>query len=97
MGSVERPPTPLAAGLSAEDVEARRRLGQDNSAREKTGKSVGRILRDNLLTLFNLLNLALAAAVVAVGSFRNAFHGVVASNAVIGTVQEIRARARWRN
>jgi cation-transporting ATPase E len=93
MGSVERPPTPLAAGLSAEDVEARRRLGQDNSAREKTGKSVGRILRDNLLTLFNLLNLALAAAVVAVGSFRNAlFMGVVASNAVIGTVQEIRAR-----
>ncbi len=93
MGSVKRPYTPLSTGLAADEVQARRRQGLGNDTREKTGKSVSRILRDNLLTLFNLLNLALAAAVVAVGSFRNAlFMGVVVSNAVIGTFQEIRAK-----
>ncbi|MBQ2201357.1 MAG: HAD-IC family P-type ATPase, partial [Clostridia bacterium] len=58
------------------------------------GKSVARIVSDNLFTLFNLLNFALAACLALVGSWRNMlFLGVVFSNTLIGTIQELRARA----
>ena len=93
MGSVKQSPTPLETGLTAAQVQERMREGLCNSENTKVGKSVPRILRENLLTLFNVLNLALAIAVLAVGSLRNAlFMGVVFSNAVIGTFQEIRAK-----
>ena len=89
-------PTP-EGGLSEEEAAARREQGLGNASRADAGKSVGRILRDNLLTLFNLLNLALAACLVAVGSYRNMlFMGTVLSNALIGTVQELRARRTIR-
>lgn len=85
-------PTP-PGGLTEEEAQARREQGLGNVSRADAGKSVGRILRNNLLTLFNLLNLALAACLVAVGSYRNMlFMGTVLSNALIGTVQELRAR-----
>jgi hypothetical protein len=74
-------------------VREREAQGLDNRERLKVGKSVARILSENLLTLFNFLNLGLAIAVLAVGSFRNAlFMGVVFTNAVIGTFQAIRAK-----
>ena len=93
MGSVNPSPTPLETGLTEAQIRERVREGLVNHESARVGKTTGRILRENLLTLFNLLNLALAIAVVAVGSLRNAlFMGVVFSNAIIGTFQEIRAR-----
>ena len=93
MGDVTRFSPPLETGLTAQQVAQREREGLDNCERMKVGKSVGRILRENLFTLFNFLNLGLAIAVLAVGSLRNAlFMGVVFSNAVIGTFQAIRAK-----
>ena len=85
-------PTPKE-GLSEKEAERRRQTGQDNKSSADQGKTVGRILAENLFTFFNLLNLALAACLIAVGSYRNMlFLGVVVSNALIGTVQELRAR-----
>jgi cation-transporting ATPase E len=93
MGSVNTSPTPLETGLTAAQVKEHVREGLGNHESARVGKTTGRILRENLLTLFNVLNLALAVAVLAVGSLRNAlFMGVVFSNAIIGTFQEIRAR-----
>ncbi len=47
----------------------------------------------NVFTLFNLLNVALAGMLFFVGSYRNLlFLGVVVSNALIGLVQEWRAK-----
>jgi cation-transporting ATPase E len=90
---VTRYTPPLETGLTAFQVQEREKAGLDNRERIKTGKSTGRILRENLLTLFNFLNLGLALAVLAVGSFRNAlFMGVVFTNAVIGTYQAVRAK-----
>ncbi len=92
MGDITKTPTPLETGLTDAEVQSRARAGLVNCEPEKPGKSVASILRENLLTLFNLLNLALAVAVISVGSFRNAlFMGVVVSNAIIGTFQAIRA------
>ena len=93
MGDVTRFTPTLSKGLTAREVREREAQGLDNRERLKVGKSVARILSENLLTLFNFLNLGLAIAVFAVGSFRNAlFMGVVFTNAVIGTFQAVRAK-----
>lgn len=81
-------------GLSAAEVDARRTAGQTNRQTAQPGKSVSKIIGENLFTLFNLLNFALAACLALVGSWRNMlFLGVVFSNTLIGTVQALRARA----
>lgn len=85
-------PTPQG-GLTQEEVIRRRDGGQANVSKADEGKTLGQIICENLFTLFNLLNLGLAAALLAVGSYRNMlFMGVVLSNTLIGTVQELRAR-----
>ena len=89
-GTVPTPPE----GLTAAEAEKRRTAGQSNRQTADPGKSVPRIIADNLFTLFNLLNFALAGCLALVGSWKNMlFLGVVFSNTLIGTVQELRARA----
>ena len=84
-------------GLTEEEVSARRADGLGNTVRETAGKSVPRILADNALTFFNLLNILIGVALASVGAWRNMlFLGVVISNTVIGTVQEIRAHRAIR-
>lgn len=80
-------------GLTLEQVEERIRQGLDNGKLDVKTKSIGRILRDNLCTLFNFMNFALAFLVIVVGQYRNAlFIGIILTNILIGTVQEIRAK-----
>ena len=56
-------------------------------------KTEGQIIRENVFTFFNILNFALAAAVILVGSFRSAvFLGVIFANIFIGSFQSIRAK-----
>lgn len=84
-------------GLTEAEAQRRREQGLSNEVTADPGKSVGQILRENLLTLFNLLNVALAVCLALVGSWRNMlFLGVVVSNTLIGTVQELRARKTIR-
>ncbi len=86
-------PTP-PQGLSAAEAAARAEAGQANRQSAEPGKSVAQIVGENLFTLFNLLNFALALCLALVGSWRNMlFLGVVFSNTLIGTVQSLRARA----
>ena len=81
------------SGLSRAEAEARLRAGQGNEMPKAKDGGAGAILRRNLLTLFNLINVLMAVALIAVGSYRNLlFMGVVISNALIGTVQELRAK-----
>lgn len=92
-GTIPTPPE----GLSSAEAEKHAAAGQSNRRSEEPGKSVLRIVSDNLFTLFNLLNFALAACLALVGSWRNMmFLGVVFSNTLIGTIQELRARAMIR-
>lgn len=85
-------PTPLY-GLTDEQAACRK----PNEAHADPGKSVWQIIAEHLFTLFNLLNIALAVCLALVGSWRNMlFMGVVVSNTLIGTVQELRARRTIR-
>ena len=80
-------------GLSAAQALEQTRLGNHNRMpRQRDGGALG-ILRRNTLTLFNLLNICLALALLWADSYRNMlFLGVILSNTLIGLVQELRAK-----
>ncbi|MDD6877288.1 MAG: HAD-IC family P-type ATPase [Clostridiaceae bacterium] len=81
-------------GLSPEEAARREAAGRVNRLRTRYTKPVSAILRENLCTVFNLVNFVLAAAVLAAGSYKNAlFLGIVIANLAIGIVQELRAKA----
>lgn len=85
--------TDISNGLSAAEAEQKKQNGESNGNFEIKTKSVGRIFRDNILTLFNLINVILAVMVAITGSYRNMlFMGVVISNTAIGIIQEIRSK-----
>lgn len=80
-------------GLNDLQVNERLHSGHYNKESTLPTKSYGRIVRDNVCTLFNLINILLAAAVLYVGSYKNMlFMGVVLCNIAIGIFQEVRAK-----
>lgn len=80
-------------GLTEEEVQERIRAGKVNYDAGVKTKSVSQIVKGNVFTLFNFVNLLLAAALVFVQSYRNMlFVGVVFWNLFIGIVQELRAK-----
>ncbi len=91
----EKPDVELTpeSGLTDDEAERLTAEGKANKATTESGKTPLRIAADNLFTLFNLLNVLLAIALMTVGAYRNMlFMGVVVSNTLIGTIQELRAR-----
>ena len=80
-------------GLNDEQVNQRKAEGLVNNDKPLTTKSIKRIFYDNIVTLFNVLNLLLGIAVFCVGSYKNMlFLGVMLCNTSIGIFQEIRAK-----
>ncbi len=80
-------------GLSSTQVAERVKHGLVNKDCTDSVKSTKQIIKDNLFNLFNFINLALAIAILCVGSYRNLmFMGVVICNAVIGVWQELKAK-----
>ena len=84
-------------GLTDAQAEERMRDGRGNIMDEDQGKSLKKILFDNVFTFFNFLNFALAACLLLVGSYRNMlFITIIIANILIGTVQEYRAQKTIR-
>lgn len=80
-------------GLTPQQAEEAAARGESNGSQNVHTKSVWQIVRENLFTLFNLLNIVLAALVAFTGSWRNMlFMGVVISNTAIGIFQELRSK-----
>jgi len=90
------PPTDPMLGLGEEEAALRSRQGFGNDAEVKTGRTYGQIARDNLFTFFNIVLFGLALLLLLLGSPRDAlFTGAIALlNAVIATVQEVRAKRK---
>jgi len=85
--------TSLETGLSTDDVQQRVAQGLQNDPLPPLTRSVKQIFRDNLMTLFNLINLVLAGLVLFTGSYKNLlFIGVVIVNTGIGIFQEVRSK-----
>ncbi|MDD4807827.1 MAG: cation-translocating P-type ATPase [Oscillospiraceae bacterium] len=90
---MERLPTDTQTGLSREEVRTRTQQGLINGEEEMKTQSVGQIVRKNIITPFNILNLILGALVFSVGSYKNMlFIGVAVCNTIVGCFQEIRAK-----
>ena len=86
-------PDSARTGLTDEEAERRRQSGQGNEVEEHGGRSISSILRANIFTRFNAIITALAVVVLAVGDPIDAVFGLVMIiNALIGIVQEIRAK-----
>lgn len=63
----------------------------------KATKTIPRILKDNICTVFNLLNLLIAVMLAYVGAFKNLlFITIVMTNTVVGIIQEIKAKNRLK-
>lgn len=82
-----------AAGLSDDEVAARVREGRTNAYDTDTSRSIGSIVRANVFTLFNGIVGACFLVLLLVGRWQDALFGLAAfANAIIGCVQEFRAK-----
>ena len=82
-----------ANGLTAGEVQDRVARGLVNHTGERTSRTIGEIVRANVLTRFNAILGAMLAVIVVVGPLQDATFGVVlVANALIGIVQEVRAK-----
>ncbi len=80
-------------GLNTQEVEYRKSNGMVNNTNIKYTRSIKTIIRSNILTLFNLINIVLAVLVITTGSLQNSlFVFVIVFNTAIAIVQEIKAK-----
>ena len=80
-------------GLSAAEVEQRRREGRTNDVPDAPVRTVGEIVRANVLTPVNAIIGSMFVLIMVAGFPADAlFAGVVVSNSIIGIAQELKAR-----
>ncbi|MYK73009.1 MAG: cation-translocating P-type ATPase, partial [Acidimicrobiaceae bacterium] len=80
-------------GLSTAEVEQRRREGRTNDVPDAPVRTVGQIVRNNVLTPVNAIIGSMFVLIMVAGFPADAlFAGVVVSNSAIGIAQELKAR-----
>ncbi|MDD3227991.1 MAG: HAD-IC family P-type ATPase [Oscillospiraceae bacterium] len=84
--------TPIQ-GLSAQEVIERQSNGESGNNSGSITKTRVQIFKENLFTLFNLLNFFIAGLLFVVGAYSNmAFIIIIIANIVIGIAQELKAK-----
>nr|WP_240148490.1 HAD-IC family P-type ATPase [Diaminobutyricibacter tongyongensis] len=79
--------------MTRAEVAERHASGRGNTVTQPTSRSISDILRENVFTLFNGILTVCFIAVIVLGDLRDGFfYGVVVVNALIGIVQEVRAK-----
>ena len=81
-------------GLSETEAQARRAAGQGNNVQLKSGRTYGRIVRENVFNFINNLLFALGLTLIVLGHYLDATVsvGVVMANTVVNLWQEVRAK-----
>lgn len=80
-------------GLSDAEVEARVARGEVNRVVSPVSRTLAQIVRANVFTRFNAILGTLCAVILLTGPWQDAlFGGVLVANALIGIVQEVRAK-----
>jgi cation-transporting ATPase E len=80
-------------GLNAGEVAERIARGQVNAADERTSRTLSEIARANIFTRFNAILGSMLVVILIVGPIQDALFGIVLiANALIGIVQEYRAK-----
>jgi cation-transporting ATPase E len=82
-----------ATGLTAAEVEQRRRDGLTNDVPDRASRSVRDIVRANVFTRINAILGVLFVLVLATGSIIDGMFGLlIVANSAVGIIQEIRAK-----
>ncbi|RJO69155.1 cation-translocating P-type ATPase [Nocardia panacis] len=82
-----------AIGLTAAEVEQRRRDGRTNDVPDRASRSVRDIVRANIFTRINAILGVLFLLVLATGSIVDGMFGLlIVANSAVGIIQEIRAK-----
>lgn len=85
--------TDVLVGLTAAQVADRVTAGQTNDVPARASRSVGEIVRSNVLTRFNAIVGVLFAIILVIGPIQDGLFGfVIIINTLIGIVQELRAK-----
>ena len=93
MKKVERYNPDIKVGLTNYEVNKRIEDKLVNIDTEVGTKTVSEIIRENVITLFNVINIILAVAVICVGSFKNlTFIIIITINTLISIIQELRSK-----
>lgn len=80
-------------GLTEAEAEERKRRERDGAPRRSITKSTGQIIRENVFTLFNLLNFSIAVLLLFAKAYSNMlFIAIILLNIVIGIAQELKAK-----
>lgn len=80
-------------GLNTTQVKEREKNGYENFNATVKTKSVSKIILTNTLSVFNFVNIIIAAALIYIGSYKNTtFMLVILCNIAIGIFQELRAK-----
>ncbi|MEO7447822.1 MAG: HAD-IC family P-type ATPase, partial [Humibacillus sp.] len=89
-------PTPTTdRGLTTAEVAERVARGEVNRLSERTSRSIGEIVRANVLTRFNAILGALFVLVMATGSWADGLFGIIlVANSGIGITQEYLAKRK---
>jgi cation-transporting ATPase E len=88
----------ITTGLSDAEVAVRVAQGQTNDVPSRASRSVGQIVRANVLTRINAILGVLLAIVLATGSLINGLFGLlIVANSAIGIIQELRAKKTLDN
>ncbi len=83
----------IKEGLTKQEVNTQKQAGRINTLYEDNGKSTSDIIKSNVFTLFNIINIILAIAIICVGSFKNlTFMGIIILNTCISIIQELRSK-----
>ncbi len=87
---------PDPTGLTAAQVQERRQRGQGNNVELSTSRTVKDIVLKNVFNPVNVVLYAIGFGMLLVGDFRSAFATVmlVIFNAVVGIIQEVRAKGQ---
>ncbi|WP_395026816.1 hypothetical protein [Robinsoniella sp.] len=81
------------AGLNKEQIADRINEGKQNIVQSNITKTKGQIIKSNVFTLFNLLNVLIAVALAVVGAWSNMiFISIILMNIIIGIAQELKAK-----
>jgi cation-transporting ATPase E len=88
------PPAFATQGLAAAEVEKRRAQGLTNAVPAKSSRPLTRILRDNLLSITNVILFMVMIVLIVIGEADDAVvtGGAVLVNVIVGIFQEIRAK-----
>lgn len=96
-GGVSDDPDPAVdpnVGLTDDEAARRAAAGQGNAYRAETSRSAWSIIRANVFTPFNGIVFACFGVLFVIGRWQDALFGFAAvGNALIGSLQEFRAKA----